>query len=228
MAKSVRIKRKELLNQPDQFISTTDILIAYGSKHKTGIMSVVAVLVLVVLAGVGIKYNNNVKTLRMESLYYEMEQAKAAKGTKPQEVISKMENLLSEFSEGPQKQRATLILADELYNTRAYDRAIPLYKDVLTDTSPAKLPYQLASVGMAHSLEGKKDYKGAIVAYKTIIESQNKYPLFHVYLSLARCYELSKDQNGALLTLREMTTKFSDHSNIGLVEAQLKKLETLA
>ena len=64
MAKSVRIKRKELLNQPDQFISTTDILIAYGSKHKTGIMSVVAVLVLVVLAGVGIKYNNNVKTLQ--------------------------------------------------------------------------------------------------------------------------------------------------------------------
>ncbi len=63
MAKSVRIKRKELLNEPDQFISTTDILIAYISKHKTGVISVVTVLVLIVLAGVGIKYNQDVKNL---------------------------------------------------------------------------------------------------------------------------------------------------------------------
>ncbi len=228
MAKSVRIKRKDLLKEPDQFISTTDILIAYASKHKKGVVSVVAVLVLVVLAGVGIKYNQDVKNLRMGSLYFEMEQARTAKGAKPQEVIGKMENLLSEFSEGPQKQRATLILADEFYSTRAYDRAIPLYKDILEGTSPAKLPYQLASVGMAYSLEGKKDYKAAIVAFKTIIESQNGFPLFDVYLSLARCYELNKDQNGALLTLREMTTKFSSLPKLELVESRLMKLETSA
>ena len=50
MAKSVKIKRKEL-NQPDQFISTTDVVMAYCSKHKTGLISVVAVLILVVLSG---------------------------------------------------------------------------------------------------------------------------------------------------------------------------------
>ncbi|HJL73332.1 MAG TPA: hypothetical protein QGI40_05670 [Nitrospinaceae bacterium] len=228
MAKSVRIKRKELLNEPDQFISTTDILIAYISKHKTGVISVVTVLVLIVLAGVGIKYNQDVKNLRMESLYYAMEQARMAKESKSQEVIGKMENLLTQFSDGPQKQRATLILADELYNAHAYDRAIGLYKDIIQETSPANLPYQLASAGVAYSLEGKKDYKGAIVAYKTIIESQMGFPLFHVYLSLARCYELNKDDNGALLTLREMKTKFLGHAKIELVDFRLKKLETQA
>jgi len=54
------------------------------------------------------------------------------------------------------------------------------------------------------------------------------FPLFHVYLSLARCYELNKDDNGALLTLREMKTKFLGHAKIELVDFRLKKLETQA
>jgi len=213
------------MKQPDQFISTTELIGAYLSKHKTGLITVVTVLILVVLAGLGIRYNQEVKNMRMESLYFEMEQVKAAKESNRQEIISKMESLLSEFSEGPQKQRALLILADEFYSTRKYDRAIPLYQDVLKEAPSTQLPYQLASVGIAYSLEGKKDYKEAIVTYKTIIESKNKFPLFHVYMSLARCYELNNDQNGALLTLREMKHKFSTHSKLDLVESRLKQLE---
>ena len=152
----------------------------------------------------------------------------AANGASPKKIISEMESILNEFSEGPQKQRAILIFADQLYNTHEYNRAISLYKDILNKTSPKKLQYKLASAGMAYSLEGKKDYKGAIIAYKTIIESHNKYPLFHVYLSLARCYELNNDQNGALLTLREMRARFSNHPKLEYVESRLKKLETSA
>jgi hypothetical protein len=46
-----------------------------------------------------------------------------------------------------------------------------------------------------------------------------------VYLSLARCYELNNEQNGALLTLREMKEKFSGHSKQDIVDSRLKELE---
>jgi lipopolysaccharide biosynthesis regulator YciM len=117
------------------------------------------------------------------------------------------------------------MLADELYRTREYERAISLYQGLLGSTRSDQISYQLASTGVAYSLEGKKDYKQAIAAYKTIIEKPSGYPLFHIYLSLARCYELNSDQNSALLTLREMKSKFSGHSKLGIVDARLRELE---
>ena len=225
MAKALKFKRKEL-NQPDQFISTTDLIAVYCSKHKTGLICVGITLVLFFISGLWIKHINVTKSLRMESLYFKLEKIKVENRSNPKEIADKITNLLNEFSEGPQKQRAILILADQFYNIHEYNRAISLYQDILTKTSPAKLSYQLASAGMAYSLEGLKDYKGAISTFKIIIEGQNKFPLFHVYLSLARCYELNNDQNGALLTLREMKIKFLNHPQLGLVESRLKKLET--
>jgi len=227
MAKGKKFTRKEL-NKPDQFISTTDMVLAYCSKHKTGLIFVVTAVVLVVFSALWVRYNQNINSLRMEALYFKVEKIKAQNGFSPREIVGKIENLLNEFSEGPQKQRAIMILADQYYEIRAYDRAISLYQDILNETSPSTFPYQLASIGVAYSLEGKKDYKGAIVAYKTIIESHNKYPLFHVYLSLARCYEFNDNHNSALLTLREMNTRFLNHPKIELVESRLKRLEKLA
>ena len=224
MATRVKIKRKEL-KEPDQFISTTDVVVAYFSQHKKVLVSGVAAFALVVFGIIGIRYNDEVKSLRMESLYFEMEKVRNAKGLQSEKVTDKMEKLLGEFSEGPQKQRATLMLADELYRTREYDRAISLYQELLGGARPGQISYQLANTGMAYSLEGKKDYKQAILAYKAIIENPSGYPLFHIYLSLSRCYELNNDQNGALLTLREMRAKFSGHSKLSVVDARLKKLE---
>ena len=62
MAKTAKIRRKDLI-QPDQFISTTDILIAYCSKHKTKLISIVISLIVVVFSGLWIKYNQNKKVL---------------------------------------------------------------------------------------------------------------------------------------------------------------------
>ena len=227
MVKGIKIKRKEL-KQPDQFISITDVILAYCLKHKTGLTFVVTALVLVIFFGLWNKHNQNVKGLAMEALYFKIEQTKAENSSNPEEIVDKIEILLNEFSEGPQKQRAVMILADQYYEIHSYNLAISLYQDILAKTSPTELQYQLASTGMAYSLEGKKDYKGAIVAYKSIIEDQNTYPLFHVYLSLARCYELNNNQNDALLTLREMKTRFSNHPKLKLVKSRLKKLDTPA
>ena len=224
MATRVKIKRKDLKG-PDQFISTTDVVVAYFSQHKKVLFSGIAAFVLVVFAVIGVRYNNEVKSLRMESLYFGMEKVRNAKDPQSEKVTDRMEKLLTEFSEGQQKQRATLMLADELYRTREYERAISLYQDLLKSTRPDQISYQLASMGVAYSLEGKKDYKQAIAAYKTIIEKPSGYPLFHVYLSLARCYELNNEQNGALLTLREMKEKFSGHSKQDIVDSRLKELE---
>jgi lipopolysaccharide biosynthesis regulator YciM len=222
MAKTAKIRRKDLI-QPDQFISTTDILIAYCSKHKTKLISIVISLIVVVFSGLWIKYNQNKKSLGMELLYFKVEQAKSAKESNSKDKIKQIRLLLDEFSEGPQKQRALLVLADEYFNEASYDKAIDFYQNVLNG-SRSSLHHQLANMGIAYSLEGKKDYKNAINAYKTTIQYSNEYPLFDIYVGLARCYELNNEKNEALLTLREMQNKFSSHSKINVIKSKIKSL----
>ena len=226
MAKGIKFKRKEL-NQPDQFISTTDLLLTYCSRHKTGLTSIILVVLLIIFSGFWIKYKQNITSLKMESIYFKMEQIKTENKTNPKIKLEKIENLLNKLDRGPQKQRATMILADQYYDTQSYDRAIALYQNILVETVPTNLHYQLATVGIAYSLEGKKDYSDAILKYKSIIESPSTFPLFHIFLSLARCYESNNDRNSALLTLREMNGRFSNHSKLDLVKTRIIKLEKL-
>jgi lipopolysaccharide biosynthesis regulator YciM len=222
MAKTAKIRRKDLI-QPDQFISTTDILIAYCSKHKTGLISIVISLIIVVFLGLWIKYNQNKKSLGMESLYFKVEQAKSAKDMNSKDKIKQIGLFLDEFSEGPQKQRALLVLADEYFNEASYDKAIEFYQNVVNG-SGSSLSQQLANMGIAYSLEGKNDYKNAINAYKTTIQYSNEYPLFDIYVGLARCYELNNEKNEALLTLREMQNKYPSHSKIDVIKSKIKAL----
>ena len=224
MARTTKMRRKDLI-QPDHFISTTDVIIAYCTEHKTKIVFSIGSIFLIFFSGLWFKHNRNLNTLKMESLYFKLEQIKSSKLGGSKEKIKQMNTLLLQFSKGPQKQRALLALADEYFNEGSYDKAIKQYRNILAESS-SSLNQQLATIGIAYSLEGKKDYKGAIVAYKTIIESHNEYPLFHVYLRLARCYELNNNQSEALLTLREMKIRFSNHPKLELAESRLKKLET--
>ena len=222
MAKTAKVRRKDLV-RPDQFISTTDILIAYCSKHKTKIISIVISLTVLVFSGLWIKNNQNKKNLGMELLYFKVEQAKSAKESTSKDKIKQMRLLLDNFSEGPQKQRALLVLADEYFNEASYDKAIDLYQNVLNG-SRSSLQHHLANMGIAYSLEGKKEYKNAINAYKTTIQYSNEYPLYDIYLRLARCYELNNEKNETLLTLREMQNKFSSHSKIDIINSKIKAL----
>ncbi len=159
----------------------------------------------------------------MELLYFKVEQAKSAKESNSKDKIKQMRLLLDNFSEGPQKQRALLVLADEYFNEASYDKAIDLYQNVLNG-SRSSLQHHLANMGIAYSLEGKKEYKNAINAYKTTIQYSNEYPLYDIYLRLARCYELNNEKNEALLTLREMQNKFSSHSKIDIINSKIKAL----
>ena len=219
MAKTEKLRRKDLI-QPDQFISTTDILIAYFSKHKTIVTSIVISLIVVVFFGLWFKSNQNKKSLSMEALYFKLEQTILVNDNNK---IKKMEILLDQFSEGAQKQRAFLLLAGEYFNKGSYDKAIEYYQNIL-DRSSSPLNQQLANVGIAYSFEGQKDYKNAINAYKNTIKHAFEYPLFDVYVGLARCYELNNEKNEALLILREMQTRFSNNLKIDSVNNKINEL----
>ena len=224
MAKSFKISRKEL-NQPDQFISTTDMIMTYFSRHKAKFIYGFVGLILFICS-VFIFYHNQLKnSLLMESLYYEMGKVSFSEGGKTTEKINQMEEKLKEFNQSAQKQRATLMIADKYFNIGEYDQALELYKIVASESSKNTLSRKIAMIGIAYSLEGKNDYKEAIIIYQKIIQNFSDYPLFDIYLSIVRCHELNDKKSSALLILREMKVKFASHPKLIIVDEKIKKLD---
>jgi len=229
MAKRLKVTRKELLKEPDQFLSISQKVSLYASQHKNTLL--IGTGVIVVFFGLlwGYRYNQQVQNLRMESLYLKMIKIHNQKpGKAPQDTTGELEKLLERFSEGPQQLRASLLLAEEYFQNGRFDKAIALYTDVRQRSGTKDLSRQLASVGLAYSYEGKKDYARAIDAYKALVNQPDGFPLFDVYTGLARCYELNNDPQNALLTLREIETKFQGHPQLESVKRRIARLSDQA
>ncbi len=225
MAKRLKVTRKELLKEPDQFLSTSQKVSLYVSQHKKNLLIGVGAIVAVFALIGGYRYNQEVQNMRMESLYFKMVKIHEQKpGKDSQDNTGELEKLLGQFSDGPQQMRASLLLAEEYFLKEQFDKAIALYTDVQQRSESKDLSSQLAKVGLAYSYEGKKDYAKSIETYKSLVNKANGFPLFDVYISLARCYELNKDKKNALLTLREIETKFQGHPQMQSVERQISRL----
>lgn len=225
MAQETKLKRKDL-KEPDQFLVASNEFLSFLTRNKSVLVSLL-VGILVILGGfLFVTQQKSSKALKMESLYFQMTQLmESEKKLTGEPLISKLNSLLEQFEEGEQKLRAQLLLGDTQYQNKQYDDALSSFKMVLDKAQPGTLNYYMAQSGMAHSYEDKKDFSNAIAHYKNIIDHPGESPLFYVYLGLARCYELLQDSKNALLVLREMQTKFSEHANLEKVNLSLKQLE---
>ena len=225
MAKRVKVSRKEFLKEQDQFLTTTQKVTAYMSDHGPLMLTTAGVIIVLFALIAGYRYNQQMKDMRMESLYSEMTKLNNGKADqKSENTIGELEKLLAQFQEGPQKTRAALLLGEEYYQNQQFDKAIDIYTKISGRSDGKEISRQLARMGLAYSLEGKKDYKKAAEIFKAIIASDDGFPLFDVYIGLARCYELIADKKNALTTLREMENKFQSHPKIDSVKRRIDKL----
>ncbi len=231
MAKRVKVSRKELFKEEDQFLSTSHKITAYMSDHGPMMLTSAGIIIVLFALVAGYNYNQQVKDMRMENLYFQMVEIikkepvnKEKPEQKPENAIGELEKLFGQFQEGSQKTRAGLLLAEEYYQDEKYDKAIAIYTQISDRSGEKELSLQLAKIGMAYSYEGKKDYAKAAEMYKSIVGNATGYPLFDMYVGLARCYELNNDNKNALTTLREMENKFQSHPQIDSVKRRITKL----
>jgi predicted negative regulator of RcsB-dependent stress response len=217
-----KISRKELLKQPDQFLSSTDkAMLFFTNNRSTVISSIVAVLV----GGFSLfGYQNyqQSQTMKFEAMYFNMEEivkVEEAKGNNPESQLVKIRDQISDESH---RNRASLLLADVYFQYENFDKAKSTYQKIRNSSDG--LNQQMANVGLAYTHEAMGEFKKAIDLFKLVIDTNDNFPLFQVYWSLARCHENNKDTSNALLILREMQIKFSGRAELEKIENQIKQL----
>ncbi len=225
MALQKQFKRKDL-KKPDLLHVVTVRFYDYYEKSK---WIVIAAVCGVMIFGGGIwLYQNNLQNheKEMETLYFKMVKVWSGKKEKSVDsVIKELKSIIENISDSKVKQRASLLLADALFESKNYDEAVALYTRTQEKSKIGQLNYDLARVGLGYSLEANKEYNKAIGIYKSIVNNNTNYPLFYIYLGMARCNSLNGDPESAQLVLRELLSKFPDHSNIAKAKTMLKNIE---
>jgi hypothetical protein len=217
-----RVSRKDLFKEQDQFLSASEKAMIYFTENRATVIGVIAVIVIAGSSFLGFKYYNETRTLRDEAFYFEI--TKIVDSTDSSTSDAKV--FLEKMGEGPQKDRASLLLGDMHFQNQEYDKAEAYYSAVMSHSSPSDINHQMAQVGLAYSHESKKDYKKAIGLFKSVIDANTGFPLFEVYWSLSKCHELNNDVSNALLILREMQIKFSKNPQVEKIEVRIKQLST--
>ena len=222
MATRNKISRKELLKEPDQFLTGSEKAMLYLMDNRGAVLGCLVSGLIAVSSYFGFKYYEETKTLSNEAIYFQMETI--ASNGNGSDLGSEMKILLDQLGEGFQKGRGSLLLADVYFQNNELDKAKSLYLSVINHSEKGRFNYQLAQLGLANTYASQKDYKKAIGVHKSIIEANTSFPLFESYWSLSKCYEMDNDKANSLLVLREMQIKFSENPQLEKVKQRIKQL----
>lgn len=225
MAQEHKLSKKDL-KDPDSFQRFSARLVAFLAANRNLLLGLLGGALILAIGGLFWSQQQSKQAMEMETLFFEMEKLqKRDRDTPSKDLTGEMRKLLEQFEEGPQKMRARLLLADRYYEKGQYDASIEMYTEGVNKAQSGSLSHVLARKGMAYAYEGKKEYGRALEIYKSIIDSSPNFPLFYIYMGLARCYELSGDPANAVQVLRQMQTQFASHPDLEKVNQTLKRLE---
>jgi predicted negative regulator of RcsB-dependent stress response len=130
MAKKTRITRKELLKEPDQFLSSTDKAMLFFKQNRSSVIGGVVGFIFLGLSFLGYQNYEKSQTMKFESLYFKMEQIAKNSEIKSEKLQEKLIEIRDQIGEGPHRNRASLFLADIYFQYEEFDKAKTINEEV--------------------------------------------------------------------------------------------------
>lgn len=162
-----KITRKQLLKEPDEFITFTGRLIRFATQHKIHFVCAAAALffLLITVSALRIfinKSEDNAFVLLGNAMRkYETILKESGAKTAFSEMEADFQEILKKYPRRNAGKFARVILANICYNADELDRAITLYARALEDFSDQPYIKNFILNGLGHSYESKKDYEMA-------------------------------------------------------------------
>ena len=220
MAKKIKITRKELLKETDQFLSSSEKAMLFFTKNRSKVIISIVAILIAGLSLFGYENYQTSKVMKYEALYFQMTEVAKAEVLE----VDKLIKIRDQIGFGSHRNRASLLIADIYFKNKDYDKAQSTFLEIKNNSQG--LNHQMANIGLAYTHEAEGELTNAIDLYKSVIDKNTSFPLFQVYWSLARCHVSNNDTSNALLILREMQIKFSGTAELEKIDKRIKQLST--
>jgi len=227
MAKRKRITRKQLLKEPDEFMTFTGKMIRFVKKYKVQIFFVFGILFAFVIIISGINYFSN----RAENTAFTLlEQSK----TKYENIANKngidkaydavkndFELILKKYSRRDGGKLAGIIYANICYGAGDFDKAIELYGKALEDFYDSQPLKNLILSNLGYSHEKRKDYKDAAKYFERIVSGSESIMKDEALFSLGRLYAEMGDFDKSISYYKKIISEFNDSIYYELVKEKV-------
>ena len=226
MAKN-KVTRKQLLKEPDEFLTLSARLIEYGVKNKRRIIwAGIGVLVLVV-AIAGFRYHATRSEARSFTLLSQtmIKFAGLAKDKGPAtaflEVEGDFRSLIEKYGSTAGGKLARVMYADLSVQGGYPDTAIPLYKAALQDYEDQPAVRHSILLSLAYALEAKKEYAAATDYLETLAADKGAVGADEAAYNLGRLYELMGEAGKSRAMYEKVLADYPDFVYADLIRAKL-------
>ncbi|BBO70505.1 hypothetical protein DSCA_44350 [Desulfosarcina alkanivorans] len=208
--------RKQLLKEPDQFITFSGKLIAFGRTHSKTILicagSILALLL--VVATVRQVSDRNEKRASEQVEKAVAKYSAALKDTDPKTAYGRVKTdfdaIFDAYGSKNTVKIARIIYGDMSYNAQDADTAIAMYTRALDDfdQSPALKNIVLSGLGHAHAL--KNEYPRSIQYFEMIVAGQEPTLKSGALFNLAWLYETTGDPSKSTALYKQLLADFPE------------------
>jgi len=220
MAKKIKISRKELLKEPDQFMSSSEKAMLFFNENRATVIGGFLIIMVAGLSFFGYQNYRLSQVMKNEALYFNMLEIVKTK----EEITERLLKIRDQIELRSHRNRASLLLGDVYLKNNNINGAQETYEEILNNSQG--INHDMATIGLAYTYEAKNEFKKAISLYKLVVDANNAFPLFQVYWSMVRCHVNNNEKSNALLVLREMQIKFSGPDELEKIDKRIRQLST--
>ena len=227
MAKKRKKTRKELLREPDEFMTISGKLIGFAVDHKNQLAYALGIIVILALIISGIRFfsiraENNASALLDKSLTkYNTMKADKQPDEVYGEVSADFQFILDKYKGKESAKLARIIYANICYNAGKYKQAIELFKTALTDFAKYPMIRQQILSNLGYAYEQEKDYSTAVGYFEKISTAPEPIMRDEALFHLGRLYDKLGENEKSREAYNKILTDHQDFIYIDLVKERM-------
>jgi len=223
--------RKQLLKEPDEFITFTGKAITFVSGYQKQISYMLCTIVAVALIFFGYRFfaqraETKAFTLlgQTQSKYDTLIKASSETAAYSQ-VSEAFQSIIKKYGGNAGGKLARVIYANMSYDARQYEKAIALYKQSLNDFKDDKFVYNMILSNLGHAYQSAEDRQNAAAFFEKAASAPDssirEEALFNLGLMYEKLGETAKSQK----TLQEILNNHPDSIYFDMVEEKSRALK---
>jgi tetratricopeptide (TPR) repeat protein len=223
MAKK-RVTRKELLKEPDEFMTFTGKLIQFVRTYQQYILYGTGALILTVLVVSGLRYYRGWQEGKAYASLEKAISAYTATGAEGKNLPDAKQNfqaVIDEYAGYNGGKIARVMYANICYELGDFDSAIEAYQKALEDYAgqPSLKTFIQSSIG--YSYQGKQNFQAAADQFEAMVSDPVVYMKDEALYNLGILYAKLGKMDKSREAFQKILSDYADSSYIEMVKEQL-------
>lgn len=227
-----KLTRKELLKEPDEFLTITARVILYCRENPRKAALSVAIVVAGALVAAGIMALRHRNMAESHELFFHaskeyenlMQAATPPTAEQLEKLFVRFDTIAKDFPAYPSGEMALLYSGHVLYGKKDFKGALERYEKLRSSRLAKEGLEQLVLYNIAETLVALKDYDQATTLFKRLSQDTNSPYRREAYASIARIYELTDKTKEAVQAYRQYLKIFPEAPDAAFVKTRIANL----